>query len=233
MNTFLQPLLDSANDLYNQGIIKTLFCHLLPVIFHTSFFLYIGIQVRTPTGYATVRAALVVCSCDLPARALVTNMLQFNGTHGCLYCEDSGDTVEGKPLHRFWPHKPNSTLRTHQSLISNAKDAVTHCVTVSWLIEIRTLVMVFVYDLVDKNIVNNRMVNSLQVKGVKGASILALHSPFNLCRGVVIDSLHCLFLGVVLQLLKLWFDKAHRKKPHSIRNKVSCKRIGCNLQTYS
>ena len=66
------------------------------------------------------------------------------------------------------------------------------------------------------------MVNSLQVKGVKGASILALHSPFNLCRGVVIDSLHCLFLGVVLQL---WFDKAHRKKPHSIRNKVGCRLI--------
>lgn len=44
-----------------------------------------------------------------------------------------------------------STLRTHKSLISNAKDAVTHCVTVSWLIDTRTLVMVFICDLVDKN----------------------------------------------------------------------------------
>ena len=60
----------------------------------------------------------------------------------------------------------------------------------------------------------------LQVKGVKGASVLALHQQLDFCRGVVIDSLHCIFLGVVLQLLKLWFDKPYRKNQYSISNKV-------------
>lgn len=82
-------------------------------------------------GDITVRAALVVCSCDLPARALIMNMLQYNGKHGCHLCEDSGDTAPGKPLHRYWPWKPSSTPRTHQSLIINAKDATIDGVTVS------------------------------------------------------------------------------------------------------
>ena len=57
--------------------------------------------------------------------------------------------------------------------------------------------------------------------GVKGACVLGLHSPFDVCRGVVIDSLHCLYLGVMLKLLKLWFDKGSRAKDFSIRDKVS------------
>ena len=33
------------------------------------------------------------------------------------------------------------------------------------------------------------------------------HPPFDLRRDVVIDSLHCLYLGVTLALLNLWFGK--------------------------
>ena len=55
---------------------------------------------------------------------------------------------------------------------------------------------------------------------MKGASVLACHPPFDLCRGVVIDCLHGVFLGVTLKLLKLWFDKAYRKNSYSIRKKV-------------
>ena len=44
--------------------------------------------------------------------------------------------------------------------------------------------------------------------GIKGASIMFLHSPFNIVKGIAIDSLHTLFLGVVKDLLKHWFDKS-------------------------
>lgn len=56
--------------------------------------------------------------------------------------------------------------------------------------------------------------------GIKGASILFLHSPFNIVKGIAIDSLHTLFLGVVKDLLKHWFDKSHRSTGTSIYSKV-------------
>lgn len=48
--------------------------------------------------------------------------------------------------------------------------------------------------------------NFQQVCEVKGPSVLALHSYFNLVSGVVSDDLHGIYLGVTLRLLHLWFD---------------------------
>ena len=59
-----------------------------------------------------------------------------------------------------------------------------------------------------------------QVKGIKGASVLFLHKPFDVVKGVGIDSLHIVFLGVVSDLLKYWFDKQHRTAAYSIYSKV-------------
>ena len=37
--------------------------------------------------------ALLLCStCDLPAKALVMNMIQFNGFYGCSHCMQKGIT---------------------------------------------------------------------------------------------------------------------------------------------
>ena len=44
----------------------------------------------------------------------------------------------------------------------------------------------------------------LQCVGVKSPSTVALHKPFDICRGMVIDSLNSLYLGVTLKLMKLW-----------------------------
>ena len=61
----------------------------------------------------------------------------------------------------------------------------------------------------------------MQVKGVKGVSVLSSHKPFNLSAGAVIDVMHCVFLGVIAKtLMKLWFDVSHRTAPFSIRQKV-------------
>ena len=42
-----------------------------------------------------------MCSVDLPARAIVLNMKQWNGAHGCLYCESPGTVLPGDHLHRY------------------------------------------------------------------------------------------------------------------------------------
>ena len=61
----------------------------------------------------------------------------------------------------------------------------------------------------------------MQVKGIKGASILIVHPPpFDMVKGVAVDSLHVFFLGVVQDLLKYWFDKHYRTSSFSIYSKV-------------
>lgn len=68
-------------------------------------------------------AILLLCSVDLPARAIVTNMKQWNGLHGCLYCEDQGVILGTDHLHRFWPQQNSSILRSRSSLLRNAEMA--------------------------------------------------------------------------------------------------------------
>ena len=85
-----------------------------------SLILMTGIEVSTPSGVQTVKAALVAISCDLPARALVLNMRQFNGAEGCHLCEDPGQTAVGNHLFRWWPPNPSNVLRSKESLSADA-----------------------------------------------------------------------------------------------------------------
>ena len=78
----------------------------------------------TPASSMVTRAILLICSVDLPAHALVTNMKQWNGANGCLYCEDEGTTIGADHLHRYWPYKQDCIPRTHVSLFENAKSAI-------------------------------------------------------------------------------------------------------------
>lgn len=84
------------------------------------FSLSSGIEVSTPVGYRTVKVALIAISCDLPARAIVLNMRQFNGRHGCHLCEDEGKTAANNSLFRWWPYNDKQELRTKDSLLKNA-----------------------------------------------------------------------------------------------------------------
>lgn len=66
-------------------------------------------------------------------------------------------------------------------------------------------------------------------------SILAAHKHFDLCKGTVIDVMHCVFLGVIAKtLMSCWLDMKHRSSPYSIRRKVTTlyshhTYIGCDL----
>ena len=76
MNTFLTPLIDELNDLYENGkALASLTAKYKCIML--SFLL--GITVQTTKGEIQCRAALLMCCCDLPARAIVLNQKQFNG----------------------------------------------------------------------------------------------------------------------------------------------------------
>lgn len=82
-----------------------------------------GVAVKTPSGVMTAKAIVLNCAVDLPARALVCNMKQWNGCNGCLYCEKEGTTLPGDHLHRYWPYRSVPVMRSHTSLLHNAQIA--------------------------------------------------------------------------------------------------------------
>lgn len=73
-----------------------------------------------------MKVVLIACSCDLPARALVLNMNQFNGFHGCWYCMQPGETLAtGKGGHvHIYPHDNSEMhLRDVDSWREHSKSA--------------------------------------------------------------------------------------------------------------
>ena len=123
-----------------------------------------GITVQTPVGTLEARVILLNSSVDLPARAMVTNMKQWNGINGCLYCEDKGTTVGGDHLHRYWAAKDSCVERSHTSFLRCATDTVSLGTAVSCDES---------YDFVTCRLIH------MQVCGVKGPTVLALHPCFD------------------------------------------------------
>lgn len=79
--------------------------------------------VTTTAGETTVHATLLLPTEDLQAKALVTNMKQFNGENGCSTCLDTGKIRGRNSLHRTWPYNRQLKYRTHKSVIKCASEA--------------------------------------------------------------------------------------------------------------
>ena len=66
---------------------------------------------------------LMVCTLDLPGKAALLNMKQFNGASSCSVCDAPGRTCPGSHLHRFWPWDQEGDNRTDISMRQNALNA--------------------------------------------------------------------------------------------------------------
>lgn len=78
----------------------------------------------TPEGKKKTRCILLMSSVDLPARALILNMKQYNGMYGCCFCYSEGKSKRSSPLHRYWPPLATTpALRTNKSIWENAAQA--------------------------------------------------------------------------------------------------------------
>ena len=69
---------------------------------------------KTEHGMRVVRAALLICSVDLPARSMCANMKQLNGKYGCIL--NPGTPRVRTPMVRDWPPRPGA-VRTHDSIM--------------------------------------------------------------------------------------------------------------------
>lgn len=89
--------------------------------------LELGLEMESPIrGKFICKAVLLACTCDLPARCLVCNSMQYNGEHGCWKCLQPGRTVK-TGLHghsRAFPFNhadPKGPQRTRESTMQYAK----------------------------------------------------------------------------------------------------------------
>ena len=104
-NTFLKPFVDEINSLFQEGI-----------------------EWKDHNGKRYVsKVAAVICTCDSSARYGLLNMTQYNGTFGCTFCYNFGESMR-KPGSlgniRVFPQKhPVPPLRTHEETAELAKQA--------------------------------------------------------------------------------------------------------------
>lgn len=63
-----------------------------------------------------VKCRVVANAADLPAKAVLLNMKQYNGYHGCSYCTQRGEPVEPGKSQIVFPFDPliRSYARTPQ-----------------------------------------------------------------------------------------------------------------------
>ncbi|XP_028518623.1 uncharacterized protein LOC110251203 [Exaiptasia diaphana] len=153
-----------------------------------------GIDIVNPSGEKiSVRAILLCGTCDLPARCLVCNSIQFNGYYGCLRCLQSGKSIQtakgGNVLvYPFNETDPSGPKRTKEGFMSDAQKAV-----------------------VQKTMIN----------GVRGPSWFAALEHHDIILGTAVDYMHCVLEGVMKLLLELWFtSKGGQGEPFNISDRV-------------
>ncbi|XP_070392858.1 uncharacterized protein [Dermacentor albipictus] len=103
MNCFLKPFVDELNRLSSEGLSWT-----------------------NPDGLSKrTRVFPGPCVVDTVARAMIMNMTQFNGAHGCAWCEQKGEVVQKGDGHvRVYPVESlKGNMRTDVSMRRCARQA--------------------------------------------------------------------------------------------------------------
>ena len=72
-----------------------------------------------------VKVYVHVLSADSPARAIVKNCKQYNGKHGCDWCEFAGETINnGGPPTRYYPYRGAPKMQTAEKQVEYGLKAI-------------------------------------------------------------------------------------------------------------
>lgn len=137
------------------------------------------------------KAGILGGTCDSPAKSTFLRLKNFNGLYGCPKCLTRGEkSIESGKVF-VYRFEANLNLRTPQNYLSQLE-------------QLRDLRV-------------NRKVKA--VRGIKGPSILNNLLIGPLITSTSIDIMHCLFLGTVKSLMKLWFDVKYKEKDFNVSEK--------------
>lgn len=135
-----------------------------------------GFQLDTDGEVLTVYLSVIGLTLDLPAKAGVLNMTQYNGAEACITCEEPGLVVrQGRGHCRSYPYRQPVSRFPERSAEN-------------------------VLELMNSATIRNRQ------KGFKGLSGVAHLLNFDLVYGTVPDYMHCVLLGIVKTILSKWFS---------------------------
>ncbi|CAG2187656.1 unnamed protein product [Mytilus edulis] len=156
-NTFIGSFCKLMNDLYDTGITEKL------------------------NGEETTVKLKVICGIyDLPAKAAILNMTQYNGSDSCITCEEPGKTVkQGKGTSRCFPYRETAEKYPNRNQ-AGVKLAM------------------------ERGTERNR------IKGFKGTSPLLDLKNFDIVSGTPPDYMHGVLLGVTKTLLYKWFSSTEK-----------------------
>ena len=154
----------------------------------------VGIEVSPPLSSDSFVAKVILLAgtCDLPAKCLMLNTIQFNGEFGCCKCLQPGFSFATSArghvhVYPYCSEDPSGPVRSsaqHKLDVAEAK---------------RT----------------NTIVN-----GVMGPSWLST-LQYDIIDGTAIDYMHCALLGVVKLLLSLWIGSENHTKEYYIGRKLN------------
>ena len=144
---------------------------------------------------AVHKVIILAGTCDLPAKCMVLNCIQFNGEHGYSKCFEPGITLTTSAQSHTHVYPYNNSFsdghcdnRTKETYHANSTKALKE--------------------------------SSIE-KGVEGPSWLMKLKHYNIIRGTSIDYMHCVLLGVMKLLMSLWFNTMHNHEWYYIGRKVS------------
>ncbi|CAB3985352.1 Hypothetical predicted protein [Paramuricea clavata] len=140
----------------------------------------------------TCHAVTLIGTTDLPAKAACQEFTQFNGECGCSFCEDKGVIVSVGK-----GHSRAYPFIPGPPRMLRTKDKVLKQGTMA-------------------------LQSGTRVCGVKMVSQLTLVDGFDIIRGMPLDYMHSVLLGVVKMLFSKWFDAKNKKEVFYIGDKISC-----------
>ena len=151
-----------------------------------------GIEWTHGNEEKVTKVSTLAIVCDSPARCVVQGAHQFNGAFGCTWCLQEGEVVpRGNGQARVYEYEVGVPKRTQASIIQSARHVVR--------------------DNLDHH------------HGVKMASpLLALPAAcgVDLVRSFSVDYMHSVLLGVVRQVLDLWFGSKWSDQDFSLRGSL-------------
>ena len=167
---------------------------LIPQLESIQFLKKTGINIEwSNKETVTVKGMLLCGTCDMPAKALVLNMMQYNGKYGCPVCLQEGKTVKTRArrhVHAFpFENKdPTGPLRSTSESKKHSSNAVQ---------------------------------NENQSYGIKGPCALNIQDNMDSVGGTSVDYMHGVLLGVTKLLMNLWFGKDHSSEDFSVHTRVA------------
>lgn len=136
-----------------------------------------------------IQFQVLSCCLDLPAKAAVQQIKQYNGESACNYCLHPGVKFEKSNMVRYGTTKNLPTLRTEIGTLQ-AMQKISHPSQKDKIID-----------------------------GIKGLSPFVAFPTFNIIDGFCMDYMHNVLLGVMNNLLDFWLNSNYFKRKFYIKPK--------------